>query len=75
MSFLKEARIYNGEKIVSSISGSGKIGQLHVKNEIRTLPNTIHKEKLKMDYKPKSKAGYYSTVRGKHRQNTDINCS
>ena len=23
--------------------------QLHVKNEIRTLPNTIHKNKLKMD--------------------------
>ena len=28
----KEARIYNGEKIVSSISGAGKTGQLHVKN-------------------------------------------
>ena len=27
----KEARIYNGEKIVSSISGAGKIEQLHVK--------------------------------------------
>ena len=27
----KEARIYNGEKIVSSISGAGKTGQLHVK--------------------------------------------
>ena len=26
----KEARIYNGEKIVSSISGAGKTGQLHV---------------------------------------------
>ena len=41
--------IYNGEKTASSISGAGKIGQLHVKNEIRTLPNTIHKNKLKMD--------------------------
>ena len=49
MSFLKEARIYSGEKIVSSVSGSGKIEQLHVKNEIRTLPNTIHENKLKMD--------------------------
>ena len=28
----KEARIYNGEKTVSSISGAGKTGQLHVKN-------------------------------------------
>ena len=26
-----EARIYNGEKIVSSISGAGKTRQLHVK--------------------------------------------
>ena len=27
----KEARIYNGEKKVPSISGAGKTGQLHVK--------------------------------------------
>jgi len=27
----KEARIYNGEKMVSSISGAGKTGHLHVK--------------------------------------------
>jgi len=27
----KEARIYNGEKTVTSISGAGKTGQLHVK--------------------------------------------
>ena len=27
----KEGRIYNGEKRVSSISGAGKTGQLHVK--------------------------------------------
>ena len=47
LSLTKEARIYNGEKTVSSISGAGKTG--HVKNEIRTLPNTIHKNKLKMD--------------------------
>ena len=29
--FDKEARIYNGEKTGSSISGAGKSGQLHVK--------------------------------------------
>ena len=29
--FDKEARIYNGEKTASSISGVGKTGQLHVK--------------------------------------------
>ena len=47
----KEARIYNGEKTVSLISDVREIGQLHVsyKNEIRTLPSTIHKDKLKMD--------------------------
>ena len=49
-SFLtKGARIYNGVKTASSINGAGKTGQLHVKNEVRTLPNTIHKDKLKMD--------------------------
>ena len=45
----KEARIYKGEKTVPSISGAGKTGQPHGKDEIRTLPNTIHKNKLKMD--------------------------
>ena len=29
--FTKEARIYNGGKIASSKSGSGKTGQLHAK--------------------------------------------
>ena len=44
----KEARIYNGAKIVSLINGAEKTGQLHVKNEIRTSFYTIHKNKLKM---------------------------
>ena len=30
-SMTKEARIYNGEKTVSSISGAGKTGHLRVK--------------------------------------------
>ena len=48
--FTKEARIYNGAKTGSSINGAGKTGWLHVKEwNIRTLPNTIHKDKLKMD--------------------------
>ena len=35
-SMTKAARIYNGEKRVSLISGEGKTGQLHVKkNDIR----------------------------------------
>ena len=45
----KEARIYNGEKTVSSVSGAGKAGRLHVKNESRTFSNTIYKNKLEMD--------------------------
>ena len=45
----KEARICNGENTGPSISGAGKTKQLHVKNEIRTLTNTIHKNELKMD--------------------------
>ena len=46
---IKEARIYNGEKTVSSKSGAGKTGQLYKKNKIRTFSNTIHKNKLKVD--------------------------
>ena len=42
------------------------------KNEIRTLLNTIHKDKLKMDERTKCKTGKYKTLRGKHRQNTRI---
>ena len=45
----KEARIYDWAKTTSSINGAGKTGQLHIKEEIRTLPNTILKGKLKMD--------------------------
>ena len=32
LSLTKEARIYNGEKTASSISGAGKTRQLHVKD-------------------------------------------
>ena len=37
------------------------------KNEIRIFNNTTYKNKLKMDYRPKCKAGYYETLGGKHR--------
>ena len=46
---IKEARIYNGEKTASSVSGARKGDSYMYKNEIRTLPNTIHKKTLKMD--------------------------
>ena len=49
LSLIKEPKIHNGEKTAFSVSGAGKTGQLHVKNEIRTLPNTVHKNKLIMD--------------------------
>ena len=45
----KEARICNGAKTASSVNGAGKTGKLHIKSEIRTLPNIIHKDRLKMD--------------------------
>ena len=38
------------------------------KNEIRSLPIMVHK--LKIDQRPKAKARYYKTLRGKPRQNT-----
>ena len=65
----KEARIYNGEKTISLTSGAGKTGQPLVKSETRTLSNTTHKNKLKMD-RPKCNTRNYKTLRGKHRQNT-----
>ena len=49
LSLTKEARIYNGEKTVSSISGAGRTDNYLQRNEIRTLPNTKQKDKLKMD--------------------------
>ena len=44
----KEAQIYNGDRTVCSISGAGKTDSHMEKNEIGTLPNTIHKNKLQM---------------------------
>ena len=49
LSLTKKARIYNGEKTASYISGAGKTGRLVSKNEIITLANTVHKNKLKID--------------------------
>ena len=38
--------------------------------EITTLPNTIHKNKLKMNSRPRYKTRHYKTLRGKHKPNT-----
>ena len=48
----------------------GKLDSYMQKSEIGTLPNTIHKNKLKMDWRSKCKAAYYKTLRGKCRQNS-----
>ena len=48
-SLTKEAKIHSGEKTVSSTNGSGKTEQLHVKTEIRSFFNSLHKNKLKID--------------------------
>ena len=48
----KKARIYNGEKKISTISGAGKTGQLCVKQGDQNTPShpqTVCKNKLKMD--------------------------
>ena len=39
----KEAGIYNGEKIVSSMSGAGKTEQLHIKEWDYIFSNLIQK--------------------------------
>ena len=44
-----QARIYNGEKTIALTSGAGKLVNDLQNNETRTLSNTIHKNKLKMD--------------------------
>ena len=41
----REPSILNGEKIVSSINGAGKIGYSHVK-EYNLTPNLHHSQKL-----------------------------
>ena len=70
LSLTKEARIYNGEKTISLTSGAGKTGQPLIKEWNWTLSNTIHKNKLKMDWRSKCKTRNYKTPRGEHRQNT-----
>ena len=45
----KETRIHNGAKTASSIVVLVKLDSYMQKNEIRSLPNAIHKDKLNMD--------------------------
>ena len=52
----------------------GKLDSYMQKNELITVPNTIHKNKLKMDSRPRYKTRHYKTPRGKPRQFDDF-CS
>ena len=44
----KEARIHKVGKTVSSTNGAGRTGQPHVKNDIGSFLNSIHKNQLKI---------------------------
>ena len=59
----KRARMYSGEKTVTSISDAGE----NVKQQDFLL-HTIYKNKLKMDWKPKCKTPNHKTPRREHRQ-------
>ena len=63
---IKNARIYNGEKTVSSISDTGKTGQLYQKSEIRPYSNIIFKNKVGEE-RPNCKTIYCKPLRGKHK--------
>ena len=51
----KEARIQHGEQSLQEVV-LGKLDSSMGKNEIRVLPHTMYKNKLKMDERPKCKA-------------------
>lgn len=46
---LKEPRIYNGERTISSLNGARKTGQINKYKDIRWLSDTAHKNWLKMN--------------------------
>lgn len=55
LTHLAYAKAIQWGKIVLSIYGTGTTGQLHAKDDVRPLPHTIHKNQLKMKYRPKRK--------------------
>jgi len=66
----KEIRIYNWGNTVSLARSAKKTDSCMESNEIKTLSNTINKNKLKMNCRPKFKTRNHKTLGGKHRQDT-----
>ena len=67
-SLTKQKRISNGIKTVFSANGAGKTEQRHAEKEPGPLSYTIHKNKLKMDERPRCKTGSHQNARGESRQ-------
>ena len=65
--YLKSKDTKKKKKKVWHLNGARKTGHLSVKEWDLNTSNTIHKNKLKMDYKLKCKARNYKALRGKHR--------
>ena len=63
----KETRTYNGAKTVSSINSVGKTGLVDGKKETRPPTYTVHKNKLKMGKRLKSKSQIHKNPRRKYR--------
>ena len=49
----KEAKIYNGEETILSISGTVKVNSYTERNKVRIFSHTIYKNKVKIGERPK----------------------
>ena len=73
---MKEARLYNIGKTVSSTNGVGKTGQVHVKKKMKLDHSltTYTEINLKWIKRPKCETGHYKTPRGNTgKEHSDIN--